>query len=148
MQPFNRIYYSSVYWRLNMFRAAHRSSSGALNCIWQPLVLHRWGVVGRVVAVRWLKSTMMHGSTNNCLQPFGYDDVLSGRWQSKLRGTCRHHLQGKLEIKVLKDLCLCINNTSLYFHVCFRSIDRKILDFIFTSFPLPSFQSFVIFDRG
>ena len=29
----NRIYYSKVYWRLNMFWAAHRSSSGALNCI-------------------------------------------------------------------------------------------------------------------
>jgi len=33
MQPCNRIYYSKIYWRLNMFRAAHRSSSGALNCI-------------------------------------------------------------------------------------------------------------------
>ena len=33
MQPCNRIYYSKVYWRLNMFRASHRSSSGALNCI-------------------------------------------------------------------------------------------------------------------
>jgi len=33
MQLCNRIYYSIVYWRLNMFRAAHRSSSGALNCI-------------------------------------------------------------------------------------------------------------------
>jgi hypothetical protein len=33
MKPGNRIYYSNVYWRLNMFRAAHRSSSGALNCI-------------------------------------------------------------------------------------------------------------------
>jgi hypothetical protein len=31
MQLCNRIYYSKVYWRLNMFRAAHRSSSGALN---------------------------------------------------------------------------------------------------------------------
>jgi hypothetical protein len=30
MQPCNRIYYSTVHWRLNMFRAAHRSSSGAL----------------------------------------------------------------------------------------------------------------------
>jgi hypothetical protein len=28
MQPCNRIYYSKVYWRLKMFRAAHRSSSG------------------------------------------------------------------------------------------------------------------------
>ena len=33
MQLCNRIYYSKVYWRLNMFRAAHRSLSGALNCI-------------------------------------------------------------------------------------------------------------------
>ena len=33
MQLCNRIYYSKVYRRLNMFRAAHRSSSGALNCI-------------------------------------------------------------------------------------------------------------------
>jgi hypothetical protein len=33
MQPCNRIYYSNVNWRLNMFRAAYRSSSGALNCI-------------------------------------------------------------------------------------------------------------------
>jgi len=33
MQPCNRIYYSNIHWRLNTFRAAHRSSSGALNCI-------------------------------------------------------------------------------------------------------------------
>ena len=33
MQLCNRIHFSKVYWRLNMFRAAHRSSSGALNCI-------------------------------------------------------------------------------------------------------------------
>ena len=33
MQPCNRIYYSSVYWKLTMFRAAYRSSSGAPNCI-------------------------------------------------------------------------------------------------------------------
>jgi len=33
MQPCNIIYYSNVYWRLNMFRAAYHSSSGAPNCI-------------------------------------------------------------------------------------------------------------------
>jgi len=33
MQPCNRIYYSKIYWRLNMFRAAYRSLSGAQNCI-------------------------------------------------------------------------------------------------------------------
>ena len=30
LQLCNRIYYSKVYWMLNMFRAAHRSSSGTL----------------------------------------------------------------------------------------------------------------------
>jgi len=30
MQPCIRIYYSTVHWRLNIFRAAYRSSSGAL----------------------------------------------------------------------------------------------------------------------
>ena len=33
MQPCNRIYYSKIYWRLNMFQAAYSSSSGAPNCI-------------------------------------------------------------------------------------------------------------------
>jgi hypothetical protein len=33
MQLCNRIYHSQVYWRLNMFREANHSSSGALNCI-------------------------------------------------------------------------------------------------------------------
>ena len=33
MQPCNRIYYSKIYWRLNMFRKTYRSSSGAPNCI-------------------------------------------------------------------------------------------------------------------
>jgi hypothetical protein len=33
MQPCNWIYFSNVYWSLTMFWAAHRSSSGALNCI-------------------------------------------------------------------------------------------------------------------
>jgi len=30
IQPCIRIYYSTVHWRLNMFRAAYHSSSGAL----------------------------------------------------------------------------------------------------------------------
>jgi len=28
MQPFNWVYYSKIYWRLNVFQAAYRSSSG------------------------------------------------------------------------------------------------------------------------
>jgi hypothetical protein len=33
MQPCNRIYYSDIYWRLNILQVAYRSSSGAPNCI-------------------------------------------------------------------------------------------------------------------
>jgi len=33
MQLCDRIFYSKVYGKLNMFQAAHRSSSGALNCV-------------------------------------------------------------------------------------------------------------------
>jgi len=39
MQLCNRIYYSKVYWRLNIFWAAHRSSSGALNSV-TILIIH------------------------------------------------------------------------------------------------------------
>ena len=43
MQLCNRIYYSKVFWTLNMFRAAHRSSSGALNCICSLWFIHTCG---------------------------------------------------------------------------------------------------------
>jgi hypothetical protein len=39
----NRIYYSKVYWRLNIFRAPHRSSSGALNCICSLWFIYTYG---------------------------------------------------------------------------------------------------------
>jgi hypothetical protein len=43
MQICNTIYYSKVYWRLNIFRAAHRSSSGALNCTCNPWFIYPCG---------------------------------------------------------------------------------------------------------
>ena len=46
MQPGNRIYYSTVHWRLNMFRAAYRSSSGALT-VFAASGLHKHVVIGR-----------------------------------------------------------------------------------------------------
>jgi len=46
MQPCNRIYYSTVHWRLNMFRPAYRSSSGALT-VFAASVLHTHVVTGR-----------------------------------------------------------------------------------------------------
>ena len=44
MQLCNRIYYSKVHWRPNMFRAAHRSSSGALNRICSLWFIYPCGV--------------------------------------------------------------------------------------------------------
>ena len=46
MQPCNRIYYSTVLWQLNMFRAAYRSSSGALT-VFAASGLHTHVVTGR-----------------------------------------------------------------------------------------------------
>jgi hypothetical protein len=46
IQPCNRIYNSTVHWRLNMFRAAHRSSSGALT-VFADSGLHTHVVTGR-----------------------------------------------------------------------------------------------------
>ena len=43
MQPCNRIYYSKIYWRLNMFRAAYRLSSGAPNCIYSLWFIYSCG---------------------------------------------------------------------------------------------------------
>ena len=46
MQPCIRIYYSTVHWRLNMFRVAYRSSSGALT-VFAASGLHTHVVTGR-----------------------------------------------------------------------------------------------------
>ena len=46
IQLCNRIYYSTVHWRLNMFRAAYRSSSGALTAF-AASGLHTHVVTGR-----------------------------------------------------------------------------------------------------
>jgi hypothetical protein len=46
MQPCNRIYYSTVRWRLNMLRGEYRSSSGALT-VFAASGLHTHVVTGR-----------------------------------------------------------------------------------------------------
>ena len=46
MKPCNRIYYFTVHCRLNMFRAAYRSSSGALT-VFALFGLHTYEVTGR-----------------------------------------------------------------------------------------------------
>jgi hypothetical protein len=46
MQPCIRIYYSTIHWRLNMFQAAYRSSSGALT-VFAASGLHTHVATGR-----------------------------------------------------------------------------------------------------
>jgi hypothetical protein len=58
MQPCNRIYYSTVHWRLNMFRAAHRSSSGVLT-VFAASGLHTHVVTGRSQA--WVALKLHYG---------------------------------------------------------------------------------------
>jgi hypothetical protein len=55
MQPCIRIYYSTVHWRLNMFRAAHHSSSGALT-VFAASGLHTDVVTGHSQV--WVGTTM------------------------------------------------------------------------------------------
>ena len=43
MQPYNRIYYSKIYWRHNMFRVTYLSSAGAPNCICSLWFIYREG---------------------------------------------------------------------------------------------------------
>ena len=52
MQQRIKILLFHIYMKLNMFWATHRPSSGAQELHWQPLVLHTWNVVGRVVGGR------------------------------------------------------------------------------------------------
>jgi hypothetical protein len=63
MQPCNRIYYSTVHWRLNMFRAAYCSSSGTLT-VFAASGLHTHVVTGRSQTqndnLRWQRSIYQH----------------------------------------------------------------------------------------
>jgi hypothetical protein len=98
MQLCNRIYYFKVFWRPNMFRAAHRSSSGVLNCICSfwficpyddrplPRLSGKW-----IRYLDWLYDEQAHRSSSralNCIcslwfiYPYGDRPLprLSGKW--------------------------------------------------------------------
>ena len=56
MQLRNRIYYFKVYWRLNIFRAAHRSSSGAVNRVCSLWFIYCTKVKDRL---RWSRGSVL-----------------------------------------------------------------------------------------
>jgi hypothetical protein len=97
MQPCNRIYYSIVHWALNMFRAAYRSSSGALT-IFAASGLHAHVVTGRsqvwVGRLRLDYGRSLHAYVNQRLQiqlellmmsglPLATCWALNERWNNK-----------------------------------------------------------------
>ena len=80
MQVCNTVYYSKVYWRFNMFRAAHRSSSGALNCIFSLWFIYPCGdrTLSRLSG-KWIHFPI---SLDNGRSPHGY---INQRLQIKFR---------------------------------------------------------------
>jgi len=72
MQPCNRIYYSTIHWRLNMFRAAYHSSSGALT-VFATSDLHTYVVTGHsqvwVPTQTWLRPVTTCVCKHVCLNP-------------------------------------------------------------------------------
>jgi hypothetical protein len=80
MQLCNRIYYSKVYWVLNMFRAAHRSSSGALNCICSLWFIYTCGdrPLSGLRSWQWLVTTCVH-------KPEAANTVQSSWWWAVCR---------------------------------------------------------------
>ena len=94
MQPCNRIYYSTVHWRLNMLRAAYRSSSGAPT-VFVASGLHTHVVTGRSqVPLRLDYGRSPHAYVNQRLQirlellmmsgmPLEASWALNERWNNK-----------------------------------------------------------------
>ena len=79
IQLCNRIYYSKVYWRLKMFRAVHRSSSGALNCVCSLWFIYLCGdrplprLSGKWISIsRSALTPLIIRSSKLCLQPLVY----------------------------------------------------------------------------
>jgi hypothetical protein len=79
MQLCNRIYYSKFYWRIDIFRAAHRSSSGALNCTCSLWFIYPCG--DRPLP-RLNGKMIFPLSLCNCRSPHGY---INGRLQIQFR---------------------------------------------------------------
>jgi hypothetical protein len=123
MQPCNRIYYSTVHWRLNMFWSAYRSSSGALT-VFEASGLHKHVVTGRSqvwVGTHWrlnmFRSAYRSSWGTLYLQPVDYirmwwPAVVKSEWELRLdhgrspHAYVIHRLQIQLELLMMSDMPL------------------------------------------
>jgi len=95
MQPCSRIYYFKFYWRLNMFRAAYRSSSGAPNSICSLWFLYPCG--------DWQVPTQPgQRSVTTCLyKPEAANTV----WSSWLWAVCRtKHVEPSIKFGIINSI--------------------------------------------
>jgi hypothetical protein len=76
MQPCNRIYYSTVHRKLNMFRMAHRSSSGNLT-VFAASGLHTHVVTGRSQV--WVR-THSHSDLTKADHPLSLEETVGYVW--------------------------------------------------------------------
>jgi len=97
MQPCIRIYYSTVHWRLNMFRAAYPSSSGALT-VFAASGLHTHVVTGRSQV--WVGTQVLFTILWDTTSEFAWGDLVGQREASISRDellfdTCTKNLLNK-----------------------------------------------------
>ena len=111
MQLCNRLYYSKVYGRLSMFRAAHRSSSGALNCVCSLWFIYQCGdrPLSRL-SEKWI--THFPLSLGNGRSPHGH---INQRLQIQFRAPDDERCAARNMLSILKNLGIINSITKLHF---------------------------------
>jgi len=127
MQPCNRIYYSNVYWRLNMFREAHRSSSGAPNCICSLCFIYTCGdrplssLSGKFPTQTWQRPV-----TTCVYKPDAVNTVWSSRWWAVCRSK---HVEPSVNVGIINSITRLHLVGSFYWFIL-RCTDPWILTLI------------------
>jgi hypothetical protein len=118
MQPCNIIYYSKVHWRLNMFWAAHRSSSGAPNGICSLVYIHMWWPA--VVQADWELTPTQSGQrpvTTSVYKPEAADTIWSSWWWAVCRSK---HVKPSINFGIINSITrLHLVGYFYWFHTLF-----------------------------
>jgi len=104
MQPCNRICYSKIYWKLNVFWAAYRSSSGAPNCICSLWFIYECGdrPLSRVGGKCWVPTQPGQWPVTTWVyKPEAANTVWSSRW----RAVCRSkHVEPSINFGIINSV--------------------------------------------